>query len=345
MRRPGITLMEVLAAIFITGIGLLSLLTLFPLGALSMWRAIDDDRTALAGDNGRAIANAVTYVDPNGVVRVGLRSDRFVQAAMLQGNWTNAASPDGPGYLVLVDPIGSVAYTGQGNWPNWVGGGSPTSAIPSNVQRIVPEWLKSDPTDYTTNQAILRWCTVQDDIGFYSDGPNQGLAASPPLLVQPGRQAGSVQRNLRYSYAWLCRMPRAGAPNVVDVSTLVFSGGRSLDLVGFGNEEGVYSAFFNTPGANQITINLSAGQNNPDLRPGNWILDASMAPAGGPPTQLAGYFYRIVNVSNDPVSGQMTLEVQTPLRGPWGTSTNPVSGTGTLIVFDNLLEVFEDGTF
>lgn len=42
----GVTLIEVLVAIFIVGIGLLSLLTLFPLGMQSMARAIRDGRSA-----------------------------------------------------------------------------------------------------------------------------------------------------------------------------------------------------------------------------------------------------------------------------------------------------------
>jgi hypothetical protein len=50
-RAAGITLVEVLAAIFITGIGLLALLTLFPLGALELAEAIKDDRTAALASN------------------------------------------------------------------------------------------------------------------------------------------------------------------------------------------------------------------------------------------------------------------------------------------------------
>jgi prepilin-type N-terminal cleavage/methylation domain-containing protein len=46
VKRRGVTLLEVLAAIFIMGVGLLALLTLFPLGALSMAQAIKDDRAA-----------------------------------------------------------------------------------------------------------------------------------------------------------------------------------------------------------------------------------------------------------------------------------------------------------
>src|SRR5690348_12961318 len=44
--REGATLLEVLVAIFVMGIGLLALLTLFPLGVLKMAEAIQNDRCA-----------------------------------------------------------------------------------------------------------------------------------------------------------------------------------------------------------------------------------------------------------------------------------------------------------
>src|SRR5687767_14983631 len=47
-RRAGLSLIEVLAALFIMGIGTMAILTLFPLGALTMAQAIKDDRTAQA---------------------------------------------------------------------------------------------------------------------------------------------------------------------------------------------------------------------------------------------------------------------------------------------------------
>lgn len=43
--RRGVTLLEVLVAIFIAGVGLLSLLTLFPIGMTNMARAVNDDRS------------------------------------------------------------------------------------------------------------------------------------------------------------------------------------------------------------------------------------------------------------------------------------------------------------
>jgi prepilin-type N-terminal cleavage/methylation domain-containing protein len=57
-RRAGVTLIEVLVAIFIMGIGLLALLVLFPLGAIEMSQAIQDDRTAAFADRAIALGDA-----------------------------------------------------------------------------------------------------------------------------------------------------------------------------------------------------------------------------------------------------------------------------------------------
>jgi hypothetical protein len=358
MRRPGITLLEVLSAIFITGIGLLSLLTLFPLGALSMAKALQDDRAAQAGAGGTAIANAVV-----------MRLDPDVQAAMLNLPDPNLVpvnpfllfpaaqtpTPDGSGYPVLVDPIGVLAYTGPGNWPSWVAG------VQYGIPRVRGQWLRPlNPLAGLLTADYLRWCTVQDDLNFVTDGAYQGLTADPPSWIPGG---GAVQRNLQYSYAWMLRMPRAASPNVVDVSVLVFSG-RSLDLVGFGTQEQAYTtAVFNAP-ANTVAIYPATGATDPpSLRKGQWILDASAGVNKATNTlSVRGFFYRIVSVS-DPVldannNVYVNVEVQTPLRGwitpdpAFQTTPTPIAGgpaapgqLGTVVIFDNLVEVFDDGTF
>src|SRR5262245_14192383 len=60
--RSGATLMEVLVAIFVTSIGLLGLLALFPLGVLNMARAVQDERAAQACRNAAAIASMPVYI-------------------------------------------------------------------------------------------------------------------------------------------------------------------------------------------------------------------------------------------------------------------------------------------
>ena len=59
-RRRGITLIEVLVAIFIMAIGLLAILTLFPLGALRMSEALQDDRAAAAASSGANLWDSFT---------------------------------------------------------------------------------------------------------------------------------------------------------------------------------------------------------------------------------------------------------------------------------------------
>ena len=50
-RRRGVTLTEVLIAIFVLALGLLGVLSLFPLGVVRMAQAVKDDRSALANHN------------------------------------------------------------------------------------------------------------------------------------------------------------------------------------------------------------------------------------------------------------------------------------------------------
>ena len=52
------TLIEVLVAIFVSGVGLLALLTLFPLGALELARAVQDERTAAIAEDARELSDA-----------------------------------------------------------------------------------------------------------------------------------------------------------------------------------------------------------------------------------------------------------------------------------------------
>jgi hypothetical protein len=139
----------------------------------------------------------------------------------------------------------------------------------------------------------------------------------------------------------MMRMPRAASPNVVDVSVLVFAG-RSLDFVGFSSQEGAYTAVFNAP-ANTVAIypNATAGTTAPpDLRRGQWILDTSLAaPTATTPLSVRGFFYRVVSVP-DPA-----FQIYPPQPGFPPSSIPTVGQLGSVLVFDNLLEVFDDGTF
>ncbi len=352
-RRAGMTLVETLVAIFIMAIGLLALLTLFPLGALNMAQAIKDQRVAEAGRNGGAIADitweystaAGAPSPPTAPYFWTMRSDPGVQNAMV-----NPGTPPGfanplpnltgsttPSYPVLVDPIG---YQLLGGWvatqaPNY-------SGLPRTTMRILRPIPPTDPlgvdpnmnplnagfTTYRTKQ-VYRWTTLLDDITFDENGV-------------PDQSTGNVQREGRYSWAWLVQAPAAtagtGPQPVVSLKVLVFSG-RSLDLNSgtlSAQGENSYVADFGTDsGGNTnlrvIRIQWGPAQPRPSLVANSWVLDGTMQPTP------SSYVYRVLNVTDtgiDPNTGnsQMDVEVQTDVK---------YKGTGYVIVFDNLVEVID----
>src|SRR5262249_18309502 len=102
--RHGVTLVEVLVAIFVTSVGLLALLALFPIGALNMYQAIKDSRCAQAAINANAVLNAMQ-----------LRTDAAITPGRYQGDPLNPpmlpllTNPSGPGYPIYIDPLGNIA--------------------------------------------------------------------------------------------------------------------------------------------------------------------------------------------------------------------------------------------
>jgi hypothetical protein len=333
--RSGVTLVEVLVAIFVMGLGLLALLALFPLAALNMSQAIKDDRTGHAAANADDIAFAWK-----------IRNDPALQAAMLNPNATPnpafANLPDltfsqGPSYPVYVDPIGWILAGGTSP-TNWAGPGNLApaplpmplppgvtgTALPRqtllflNDQNVANGWgdpsLGAGGIPYR-NAQVMRWCTLLDDQTSWGDNG----VPSP------------VQFEGRYSWAYLVRMRQAATPTVVDLSVVVYSG-RQQQLTAGGTPmgENAYQAIF-TAGSTLVTVTWNpAVQEKPPIRRGRWILDATMQPPNP-----HGYFFRVVGVT-DTGPGSMDVEVQFPPQ----VSANP----GVLLVLENVVEVFPKGT-
>src|SRR5262245_45108641 len=71
-RRPGVTLMEVLIATGILAVGMLAIMALFPIGAVSMARAINQNRAADHAANSDAMFRYYwkkAWLDQTGAVR------------------------------------------------------------------------------------------------------------------------------------------------------------------------------------------------------------------------------------------------------------------------------------
>jgi hypothetical protein len=183
--------MEVLVTLFITAIGLLALLALFPVGALSMAKALKDSRCAQAAYNAAAISAALGISgDPN-------VSSQFSGAAS-GGTLPTVASLSGPSYPVYVDPIG-------------VSLGSSTigSALP-----------RCSPSFNTSTATYLNWFTLADDFTFYLNGST---------TYPTGATTSTAECERRYSWAYMFHQP-VYQGGVVKTTIVVYSGRSSLVL-------------------------------------------------------------------------------------------------------------------
>ncbi len=318
MRRGGATLIEVLVAIFVMGIGLIALLVLFPLGALRMADAIQNDycaRTAATAD--AVITMQSIRTDP--LVRNDGVSDVFVNPCAIEGSPAyGSADPSGPSYPVLVDPVGWRAAGGL----NWVGG-----TQYSGIRRRPVSFATTDPE-------VHRWFTLLDDINFDTDGlPKAIVAGLPP----------TIERDLRYSWAVLCQRPRSSDPASMSCTVIVYNRRPLLPNGLLTLNEFVYSRDYDptrdaTFDTSRNVITVMYGNAPPPVRPGDWVLDSTPKAFSGGVLSPHAFFYRVVSVVEiNPT--QLELEVQTPLRGfPSGSVTS-----GTLVICEGIAEVFERG--
>lgn len=362
-RRAAVTLVEVLVAIFVMGIGMIALLTLFPIGVLRMQQAINDELAAQSANNAHTLSliynlrNDGSPLVP-GVVADATNADYLANPlpGVLQ-----PADPYGESYAVMVDPIGF----SSGATSFWVGGAS------------YPGILRRRPVSYAAGAAAINSTfTLWDDMSFNND-LTLGLPGTPELA------GTAVLRNSRFSWVYTLRRPVTSDRSVVDCSIVVFNS-RSLSLNAnltlgenvyapagaFSGGGGAQGAFFN-PFSNTITVyyNTTTGPIPPQVRPGNWIMDATQYLTKNPAGVVSGaqhaYWYRVLSTT-DAVDGSgntyTVFEVQGQIRGfnnfsTWVTSAagnpsattvaDPISGQpcwqGTVLILDGVVEVFEKG--
>jgi hypothetical protein len=132
IRRPAVTLIEVLISMFIMAIGMLALLVLFPLGAVSMGQALKDDRCASTASMAENVA-----------IAMNVRHDPGVTPSFATSS------------LVYVDPYGAIQLL-----PN-LGG-----VIP----RVSPSFVASPSINVPFLFTADRWFSLPDDIGFLENG-------------------------------------------------------------------------------------------------------------------------------------------------------------------------------
>jgi hypothetical protein len=341
-KRTGATLVEVLVAIFVMGIGLLALLALFPLGVLSMAQAIQDDRATHSAADATSLA-VITNLHRDGLNADGSTASGFPAEAFTNPAVGNPAitAPDvnGPSWPVYVDAVGYV--TAPGLYNQWVGG------LQYGIARRPATYVYDfqNPLQPTLNTTkVLQWFTLPDDIRF-------GVNGAPALL--PG--TSTFDREGNYSWAYLLRRPRNGNTAAVNMDVIVYSR-RALNLTqALTMPEYQYTGSVDLTAANGrpniITLQWTVGQNPPAVRAGGWILDATpRVTLGNQVTAAPGHaqFYRVVGV-NEVANNPYVLEVEIQdnvLTDPANTLGFPpgAASAGTFLVLDGVVEVFPRGT-
>jgi hypothetical protein len=321
-RRPAVTLMEVLIAMFIMAIGMLALLALFPVGAASMAQALKDDRCAYASIMSENVAIATN-------VRYG---DMYV-------NWAinNPPNPLRPALvnqfvsqsgLVYVDPYKVFADAAAGLSLNTPYGLTLSASIP----RIAPSFVYSPPpaaplivgpTPGTIPSPALidRWFSLPDDIGF-------NLSGTPDT----SNTGGVIDRGRRYTYAYLLRrQPPLPSPinlmpqspkYAVQLFAVVYAGRPINSLATTITEWSVPAA--PTPPNSLLVAGANSAIAQAHAKRGGWILDSTL-----------GNFYRITNIAE--IGGNTVLETQQNLQVVAGQPTM------NIILMDYVAEVFDKG--
>lgn len=368
-RRSGMTLVEVLVAIFVMGIGLIALLTLFPIGMLRMARAIHDERSAQSAQNAQSVAtihglgqDIEVNTDLAGNYNAALPYD-VLNNPMPRHPVTGAqnyllnADPFAESFPVLVDPIGYFNVTGLAQ--HWVGGVVPTpNALPmsatshqgalrrrpagfvsSGLNRAIPAQLQQ------SNLRIFNSFTLWDDLVF-----DANTTPGAPQVT-----GVTVMRDPRFSWAYTMQRPMASEKSIVNCSIVVFDK-RSLSITGNGTlAEHVYPrlTYFN-PNSNTIYIDFTNPTVvPPPVRPGDWIMDVTPFNPTGTSGSAHAYWYRVVSAEDITVgtSKYAKYEVQQPIRGrfPGAFVTTPAPGNlalgfeGTAVIMEGVAEVFEKG--
>jgi prepilin-type N-terminal cleavage/methylation domain-containing protein len=373
--RRGFSLTEVLVALFVMAVGIISLLTLFPVGAVQMGHALRDDRAQ----------TTVLQAD----ARIRTRWQQFV----LEGggdDYTTALSNPGalqladghpalaplayPSYPVLYDPIG---HNARGNSPplpavqNRTANVLAAAAVPTRgfPRRTAARLNLPFPDRYLKSFVES---TMLDDLEFSRD-PNQ-LAPSqvglPALPNETGAPVNTLVRHGQYNWAALIQRPNNQEEKAADLKILVFH--RRPPGIAPAQAEVAYPNPVNTTpvsfvvGSTQVVIPDTL--DNLKIRVNGWILDGTIgAPIVGQPgisgtltngtqfgppggagalangvTMRHAHFHRIKTITE--AGGSTIVELDTPIPAPWVAESLPAavqSYNGRLYILDNLVEVFD----
>lgn len=208
-RRKGTTLTEVLVAIFIMGIGLMAILSLFPLGAAQMAQALKDQRAAEAAANASSLARVIW--------KQAVDADKAsTQTSYFRETITSARYPrsiqrfiyamDDPNFNDTPGPPNSQSYPAgspnipPGGFPLPPGGPGSGAAYLANMLPMPLGGPEANKSSYPVFVDMFGWQANQADLNrqwwvgsAMQQGPHNKIGMIPrrPLYI-PHYQPGSL---------------------------------------------------------------------------------------------------------------------------------------------------------
>jgi prepilin-type N-terminal cleavage/methylation domain-containing protein len=316
--RDGLTLAEVLIALLVLAIGLMGVLSLYPLGARQMALAVKDERCSQLADNVEGLfriywrsACLASDGQPRTDLGVYQTAPELQQLDTTSAN--TAVDPNlvndpflkspGPSKVMFLDPIGWGAGGGL-----WVGG------VNGLLPRRSSNSIEAQPTGVNKTALRLRGYALLDDMSF-----NQNGVANP------------VVRGYRYNAGVILQRAKNSARNEVNVKVVVYQSRPATDIAPVETWAGTTNL---TPG--NETLPTVAGLGN--LRQGSWIL---MTSQGGANVQPFADFYRVVGVVQNGAT-TTSISISPPIR-----ARHKDAGTAyqaNMFLLDGVAEVFDRGT-
>ena len=324
-RRAGTSLIEVLVTIGILGIGLTSVIALFPMAAITLGQALRDDRTATCAGTADGL---IRDIHQRSVVEAGANSQEPYFTAMDGNQSLNAADCHS---LSWADGVNQ-HHRSRAELPGvrrsdgllrsqWkVGWRWRRNEYPA-CESEVHQRFRRDISEYRKPALALRLCSQMDGLTYDDDG-----AVNP--LVTPDK------RELRYNWLWVVQRPVNRDRYSATLRVVVFD--RRIHMYAPPGLEAVYSVTF-TPTTTSIT-NVPA---TADVRKGSWVMDGTMnnaTPASATSTIRHANFYRVLSVTDlGTTPATYALELNTPIfRIDGGTAAY----TGTLLVMPGIADVY-----
>ena len=319
LKRAGLTLLEVLMAIFIMGIGMLSVLAMFPAAADMMGRAISNSQMAEGLVNARGLDDGMDWLSPTYQNNIYITAPNLAPAMGPNTNhgWNNPVV-DSPTYLFLDQ------YAAKSNVTRF---GQPGFLLPVEVG-MVSAYLDPNPCAFPPPYVAQN--TWPQFLPPFNSRPVNNLSGNPSLDQIAGRfftcnsdvvlskfglanldddnNSTTVEREAKFTLAYFFTRPMPLTyPNYAKRNILLFKD-RSQTLAQ-GGDSMVYFPLtaVNASGSNLIQV---AANSNFPLKTKQWIMVTDKLPSGGYPTAVD--FYEIRSV--DDTSGtNVDLELGYPV--------------------------------